>query len=303
MTAQPITSGQVRQICAFGTVAIEKVLEGLGLSKEEVQCVIENGDEFTGAVRTACEQTIQRLRAPADYADAEVASTYGYLSGYTKPSGITEQANQLRDVFPGLGYVNLDYQAKIEKGEIELPKFAEGWFCIPNWIKNPTLFGGTYSSAVKKIFEVLKKARNGNFCNYREGEIDEVHLRQSARTVAYFQKLSDAQGNPDILIVPAQFGILHRGKSIRRARVVFQSNECGLGAFAIGCMFLTHSNRLAQLDDLWIDCSGDEFAPGADGQFVCAPVFGFYGGILKFCAFRVGDAFPRCGSASALLPE
>jgi hypothetical protein len=311
MTAT-ITSPQSRQISTFGTMAIEKVLEALELSKEEAQHVIENGDEFTEAMRTTAEQTIQRLRTPADFASEEVDSSYGYLSGY-QPLGLTKQANLLRKAFTGLGYVNLDYQAKIEKDEIKLPKHAEGWFCVPNWIKSseagsgsaghPKLFGETYSSAVKKILEVLKQTRNGKFYNWREGEINEAHLRQSARTKAYFQKLSDAQGNPDIMIVPSQFGICHRGKSVRRARAVFQSNECGLGAFAIGCMLLTHPNRLAQLDDLWIDCAGDEFAPEADGQFVSAPCFSFRGGRLGFGTSDVDDASPSCGSASALLPE
>ena len=312
MTAT-ITSGQSRQIGTFGTVAIEKVLEALGLSKEEAQRVIENGDEFTEAMRTTAEQTIQRLRSPADFASEETDSSYGYLSGYEKPLGITEQANRLRKAFPGLGQVSIELQARIERSSVHLPKHAEGWFCVPNWIKSceagsgfaghPKLFGENYSSVVRKMLDVLKQAVNGKFYNYREGEIDEAHLRQSARTKAYFQKLSDAQGNPDILIVPAQFGIRHRGKSVRRARVVFQSNECGLGAFAIGCMLLTHPNRLANLDDLWIDCAGDEFAPEADGRFVVAPFFGFGVGGLKFGAVGVGVAYSNYGSASSLLPE
>lgn len=301
MTAT-ITSGQQRQISTFGTVATEKVLEALGLSKEEAQRVIENGDEFTEAMRTTAEQTIQRLRSPADFASEEVDSSYGYLSGY-KPFGLTEQANLLRNQFSGLGYVNLEYQEKIEKGEIELPKHAEDWFCVPNWIKNPTLFGETYSSAVKKILEVLKKAVGGKFYNYCEESIDEAHLRQSARSKAFWEKLSESQGNPDILIVPIQLGLRHRGRSVRRARVVFLENEFGLGAFATGCLLLTHPKRLAQYDDLWINCAGDEFAPEADGQFVRAPYFSFSGGELGFGAGGVDDVNPCCGSASALLPE
>jgi hypothetical protein len=30
------------------------------------------------------------------------------------------------------------------------------------------------------------------------------------------------------------------------------ANECGLGAFAIGIMLLTHPERLKHYDDLWI---------------------------------------------------
>jgi len=82
-----------------------------------------------------------------------------------------------------------------------------------------------------------------------------------------------------------------------------QKNEFGLGAFATGCLLITHPNRLAQYDDLWIDCAGDEFAPKAGGRFVCAPCFRFLGGGLWFGARGLDRAVPYYGSASALLPE
>jgi len=48
----------------------------------------------------------------------------------------------------------------------------------------------------------------------------------------------------DILVVPAQFGLRHRGRSVRRVREVMNANEFGLGVFAIGIMLLTHPERL-----------------------------------------------------------
>jgi hypothetical protein len=81
------------------------------------------------------------------------------------------------------------------------------------------------------------------------------------------------------------------------------ANECGLGAFAIGIMLLTHPERLNHYDDLWIDCAGDEFAPGADGVFSRSPCFGFDGGGVGFDTGDVGDANGYCGSASVCLPQ
>lgn len=303
MTAT-ITSGQQRQIGMFATVAVEKELEALGLTKDEAQRVIASGDELTKVFCTAAREAIQRLRSPADYASEEAVSTYGYLSGYKKPSGITEQVKLLQKAFPGLGHADIMLQARIERDSVHLPKGAEGWGCVPNWMKNPEIFGENYSSAVRKMLEALKKEVGGKFYNYCEGSIDEAHLRQSDRSKAFWEILSELQGNPDILIVPIQFGLNHRGRSIRRARVLMvdAKNEFGLGAFATGCLLLTHPDRLAQYNDLWIDCAGDEFAPEADGQFVLAPCFHFSDGGLEFDASVLGRALPGYGSVSAFLP-
>jgi hypothetical protein len=249
---------------------------------------------------------IAENRSTDKFKDEEVKSSYGYLSGY-KPGvrGLNEQCNQLRILFPGIGFANREYQEKVELGQVDLPDNAEGWFAIPNWAKNPDIFGKTYSEALLKVFATIKKARDGDFVNYREGQIDEKRLCQSARTQEFFKKLCDEQGNPDILIVPAQFGIRHRGRSVRRAREVMldSGNEFGLGAFAVGIMILTHPERLKHSDDLWIDCAGDEYAPDADGDFSRAPGFKFSGGSVGFGTGYVCSARAVYGSASGLASQ
>jgi hypothetical protein len=223
----------------------------------------------------------------------QLKSSYGYLSGYKKPKGITEQTNRLREMFPWLG------EANEKLAEQVLPENAEGWFAIPRWEKVAPTYGG----AVQKVLSVIKKTRNGAFCNYREGELGANHLRESPKTVSVFQKLAGEQEGQDILVVPAQFGIRHRGLSVRRARALMNANECGLGAFAIGIMLLTHPERLKHYDDLWIDCAGDEFAPGADGGFSRFPYFEVDGGGVGFGTRDVVSASGRCGSASLCLPQ
>jgi hypothetical protein len=81
------------------------------------------------------------------------------------------------------------------------------------------------------------------------------------------------------------------------------ANECGLGAFAIGIMLLTHPERLQHYDDLWIDCAGDEFAPDAGAGFSESPYFWFSGDGVGFDAFDVGFADVSYGSASVCLPQ
>jgi len=277
---------------AFGEIGVEG-LERLG----------KNRDDLRASVIEVITRKARELSLSNQFADEEVRSSFGYLSGY-KPKGLTEQTNRLRKLFPGFGYTNLDLLTQIEKGEIELPKNTEGWFAIPNWMKNPNIFGATYSGALQKVLDTIKQTQSGKFQNYREGQLDEQHLRQSARTQKFFRELSEAQGNPDILIVPAQFGIRHRGRSARRAREVFLQNEFGLGAFAVGIMILTHPERLMHYDDLWIDCAGDEFDdPQSGARFVLAPCFVFHDGKVKFGTDRVDRARDCYGSVSGFGPQ
>ena len=303
-----ITNGQMKQIRRFledvlEKVAIEQLVHELGLDNPGAQRVIEHGDEFAEAVRMASLASLKDLSVSDKFKNEEVASEYGYFSGY-KPKGLNEQCNQLRILFSGIGFCNQDLLAQIEKGGIELPKHAEEWFAIPNWMKNPKIFGVTYSEALGKVLTTITHARDGKFYNFREGQIDEKRLRQSARTQKFFADLSKAQGDPDILIVAAQFGIRHRGRSARRAREVFLGNEFGLGAFAVGIMLLTHPERLMNYDDLWIDCAGDEFDEAITAvRFDRAPCFCFYGGGVGFGTCWSDGAIDDYGSASAFGPQ
>jgi len=277
---------------------VEQAYNKAKLSEDEAQRVND-----TSGLSDLIAEFIAENRTTGKYKDEEVQSRYGYLSGYKKPKGIVEQTNILRALFPGIGFVNQDLLTQIEKGEVNLPENAEGWFAIPNWVKNPEIFGNTYGEALQVVLNKIKETRKGNFKNFREGELDEKHLRMSMRTGKFFHDLSMAQGQPDILIVPGQFGFTHRGRSVRRAREVFTENEFGLGAFAVGCMLLTHENRLNNYDDLYIDCAGDEFSPYADGDFSSAPLFVFFGGRVEFNTVFVGSARDHFGSASGLSPQ
>lgn len=288
------TAGQIKQINRFASDAVEKVLTEFGLDNPGAQRVIEHGDEFAEDIRTAALASLKDLSVSDKFKNEEVKSNYGYLSGYRKPESITEQCNILRQIFPCVGY------ADEKLAERKVPANAEGWFAIPKW----QTVAPTYSEAVQKVLYAVKSVRNGKFHNYRDGQINEEHLRQTTKTASVFQKLSDEQKDHDILVVAGQFGLRHRGRSVRRARKVFSTNELGFGAFAVGIMILTHAERLQNVDDLWIDCAGDEFGdPGADVRFAHAPYFRFLDGRVKFGTFWFGSAVDCCGSASAFVPQ
>ncbi len=283
-----ITSGQRKQYFRFAEDAAERALGEVSLDKDGLQKLIENGDEFQADIVAS----IRKHSVSNQFADEEVESRYGYLSGY-KPKGITEQINRLRELFPGIG--SADEQIASQP----LPQNAKGWFAIPMWEK----IAPTYGEAVQKVLDLIKQTRNGKFYNYREGQLGPQYLRQSVKMAKAFQTLADQQKDHDILVVPVQFGLYHRGRSVRRAREVMNASEFGLGAFAIGVMLLTHPKRLQHYDDLWIDCAGDEFSPDAVGQFDGAPFFRFGGGGVGFGAGWFDGARDKDGSASAFLPQ
>lgn len=281
---------------------VEAAYNKAGLSEDEAQFV----NDALGLSKLVAD-FIAEHRTPKLYKDEEVKSNYGYLSGYNPGvQDLDRQIAVLQGLFPGLGGANADYLAKVKSGEIKLPQTAEKFFAIPNIWNGGVLrlFGNNYCAALQKVLDVLKQTRNSRFYNCREGQIDEQHLRQSDRAVEFFQKLSEAQGNPDILLVPAQFGKRHAGRSIRRARVVIASTsgEFSLGAFAVGVMLLTHPERLQHLNDLWIDCAGDEANPGGNGDFSSAPFFRFVVGGLRFDFRFVDSARAGYGSASGSFP-
>jgi hypothetical protein len=297
MTKQSITSGQEKQYKRFVEDAAEKVLKEVGLDKDGLQKLIENGDEFQADIVAS----IKKHAVSNQFSDEEVESNYVYPKGY-KVKGITAQTLILRQLINGIGFSFAD----VKLAEQPLPpnigfadEKAEGWFAIPRWQR----VAKTYGEAVKIVLELIKQQHKGKFYNWREGKLGEQYLRQHERTAKKLQVLGNQQKDYDILVVPSQFGLCHRGRSVRRAREVFTANEFGLGAFQIGCMLLTHPERLVSHDNLLIDCAGDEYAPDAGGDFSHAPYFYFSDGRVRFDARWFGSAHSYCGSASGFLPQ
>ena len=278
-------SDDLKSYLRFVKNAAEKAFKEL--NKDEVQKLIENGDKFQVHIISG----VKKLSAGL-YANEEVESSYRYFSGYTKPKGITEQTDILSELLPGIGFANEDIVKQ------SLPANAEGWFAIPRWQS----VGRTYKEAVEKIFELIKKQGDNSF-GWHEGKFGEEFLRKHERTMKMLEVLGEAQKGYNILVVPAQFGLCHRGRSVRRAREVFQSNEFGLGVFETLCMLFTHLNRIAYYNDLRINCAGDEFSPDGDGNFSSAPCFRYKDGRVRLNACRADGAYEDSGSVSAFLPQ
>jgi hypothetical protein len=273
------------------------------LDHERAQRLIENGGEFQDGLNAL----IERLSATNQYADEEVESNYGYLSGYRQPKTLDQQVKLLQGFFPNISGVY-----KKEVAEQSLPPNAEGWFAIPRWEviarwqRSPERRDEAplYEEALVKMFQQLSSSRGGKFYNYREGAMGSDRLRLVTKTQSALAKFAEQQEGYPILVVPCQFGLRHRGRSVRRAREVMPVHEFGLDPFSVACMLLTHPERLKHYDDLWIDCAGTDYDhPGGAAPFAHAPYFFFCVGKVKFDTFFSDYAHELYGAASGFVPQ
>ncbi len=274
------------------------VLKKVDPDRKGLQKLLETGDKFIAAVVDGILEKARKFSIPNRYAAEQVISNYGYLSGYKEPKSIAEQVAKLREFFP-----QLDDDIDVMAAEKPLPEHAEGYFAIPRW----QAIAPTYCEAFEKVLALLKIAYKDNFVNYREGALREKYLKPTAKTAAMFERLYEAQSGkkikPNFLAVAAQFGIRYRGRSVRRACEVMNASEFDLDPFTVGIMLLTHPERLQDPNDLWIDCSGAEYAPEANGLFSKTSFFFFCDDKLKFGTHNVGLATGNCGSASGFFPQ
>jgi hypothetical protein len=303
MRKTSITSGQEKQYRRLLDDAkdhgIELALKKVPLDTDGMQMILSHGDEIRDAVAETIVAKTKEFSVSNQFANEEVKSSYAYPDGYAVKT-LEQQTDILRKVLPALS-TGSDVGGHVAfldayRANTKLPVGAEGFFIVPRWQK----IAGTYGDALETVLALLAKSRN--FYNWRSGQLGKKQLRQSVRTSAMLAKLAEGQPG-DFIILPAQLGLRHRGRSVRRAREVFLGNEFGLDAFTVACILLTHPEREQVWEQLHIDCAGDEYSPDAGGQFDRAPRFDFGDGRLKFGSVWVGHAFGRYGSASGFSPQ
>lgn len=301
---KPPTAGQMKQVRRF----LEDHAATLGdwilnnLNRDQTQNFLKKGGKFSDLTFGF----VQELSVGNLYVDEEIASVYGYSSGYkpikrdTPFEEVMSDLSRQAAILSSLLGIKVSFDVEWARREWKnLPEGAEKLFLIPRWEK----IASTYGEAVEKVFEIFKKNHNCKFENCREGQLGPQYLSQSQKSAKALQKLGAKQKDYDMLVVPAQFGLRHRGRSVRRAREVMNSSEFGLGAFAIGIMLLTHPERLQYHDDLGIDCAGDEYAPAAGDSFSYTSCFRFTDSRVKFGIYYVGSVSGKCGATSGFLQQ
>lgn len=229
------------------------------------------------------------------YANEEVFSSHTYPKEYKGPKPINDQIKTLAKIFDLDPSQALEFAKNLPPLESFVPADALKWTgyfavlyeqreLITKHFPKVTDPAQKYCQAVQLVHAKIAASRS--FYNNREGRITPAQFRVHARTAHALDLIAETQKG-DILIVAAQLGILHRGKSVRRAREVFVANEFGLGSLAVGSIVLTHPERLVRWEELDMDCSGDEFSPEADGGFSESPCF-YFGNIFGMDCIKIG---------------
>lgn len=293
MATKSITSGQKREIHGFMMELVDDVVQAVGLDREGAQNLIGDAGAFKAVLREPLLAAVRTHGNTNQFAGEEVRSNYAYPGEYMCAKPIATQASILRKAFPGLGRMNEELASS------PLLAFAEGKFVIPDWHK----VAPTYGEAVAIV--IAKLAAKRHLHNFRDCQLGPTFLREHSRSIEMWSKVRAQQEGNDLFVIDAQFGLRHRGRSVRRARELFTSNEFGLGAFAVGCMALTHPVRFVRWEQLHVDCAGDEYkAPEyEDRDFVRAPVWCFNDRWLEFAANWFLKPSGRYGSASGFVPE
>lgn len=274
--------------------AVMHALKEIDLGEDELQRLTENGPEFQVDIIALLKKHTKNRR----FIDEEIRSDIRYGCCYQDtPKTISKQVDILRRGFPNIGL------ADKELARQPLPPGAEGWFAIPRWEK----IAPTYSEAVEKVIALLKKQR-GRGKLYIHCEINEKSLYQNKQTEKQFEILGNTQESYDILVVAAQFGLRHRGRSARRAWAMFLPTEFGLGAFEVGCMLLTHPERIANPNALDVYCVGSEYESEDEGNSILTfSALEDYDNTRKiyrvFTEYSVDTAYENSAPVTGFLPE
>lgn len=231
------------------------------LDEEQAQRLNERGGELQDSILNIIKELSDR------YCQEEVESNRGYVLGLgSQARNLSEQISILKQYFAGLCF-----KAKIFSQEKSLPEGAEGWFAIPRWEN----IAPTYCEALRIVLRALSESRGSGFVNANKECFGPEFIRSHGPSTEKWSEIGRQQAENSILLVPAQLGILHGGRSVRRARELMSANQFGLGAFATAIILLTHPERLQEDEILGIDCAGDEYSPWDDSAFEHSPLFYF----------------------------
>ncbi len=258
------------------------------LDRNRAQVVLDLNQKLKAEVVNSIVGIIHQHTMSDKFKAEEVLSERAYPPKYqVRP--VESQVTELRKLFPSLG----SCMEKLSRRP--LSEGAEAWFAIPRW----QALAPTYNQAVELALSVLGTRRKSG--HRLAGRLGPTFLRQAERSVLAEKILADQQQGQDLFVVAAQAGMLHRGRSARRARVSMAGNEFGLGAFAVTCILLTHPERLSAESGLMIDCSGDEYSFRGDYTFDRVPLFDYDIAGIEFSVFYEDRARDLWGTPSGFL--
>src|SRR3989344_3062574 len=178
-------------------------------------------------------------------------SICGYPSNY-RPLPIRDQIFKVSDTFSlspkrALKFIDSD------EFKSPLPPGAESWFAFPAWQS----LAPTYDRAVHVALSKIGQTWEYSLAVRLKDATKTYQLIQKWRSIKFWKKIRERQGG-DIVLLPAQFGMLHRGESSQPGRLQLANNEFGLGVFATSVMIFNHLRyRFSLCKDLYATCCGD----------------------------------------------
>jgi hypothetical protein len=199
----------------------------------------------------------------------------------------------LRELFPELQ----ESTCSEKLARKEVPVGAEAWFAFPRW----QCLAPTYEEAVERVFALLGTRRR--FSNRLQGRLGPQFLREMERSEYAWNLIVAQQPDSDILVVPVQAGLRHRGRSARRARAMMDAHEFGLGTFAAGVLLLLSPERMGGANTLMMDCCGDQYSLLGDGHFNRVPLYDMELGGLEFSMFYEERARALWAAPTAFVVE
>lgn len=254
--------------------------------------LIENVDGFQTDLRDLLkkhssieEPVIQVMEKP-----------FGYAPGYSPNrsesievilADFEEQVATLDQVFNCGRRYNSDW---IIKTHATLPSWVEKFFAQIPW----ECVAGSYDDALDKVLARVAMNRSYN---------PSCVVKMSEEYVSKFVELHHLQGAPKIVAMPAEFGLRHRGISIRSVRAMVKEHECGLSAFSAGIMLITHPERLKWHSDLWINCAGDEVSSAGDEYFNQSPYYQNHCTDICYGYQNINSSSGHSGSPTFYIPQ
>ena len=175
----------------------------------------------------------------------ETSSAVGYSCQYEGPRPIVEQIQALAEAFGLDPSKALAYAAKLPP----LPEGAEGWFAVINDLCE----GETHQQVAAKVLQKLTEKKI-----YGPWTVsDTFGLALTLKTYAFFDGLVDRQQRSDIIVVAAQLGARHAGRSANRAEAMMIESEYGLTVAQVGSIVLNHPGLVHGRQALDLVCLGD----------------------------------------------
>jgi len=274
-----ITSEQVKR---FERLTGDTLGGKINITEREAQRALGRGDEIM-------ERFTRLIHEKGENPHRRISSYFNYPKGYSGAKDLDEQATILREQYR---FPLKKPLARVKK----LPEEAEGLWVIP-LIQDivPLQCEYPYNYAVDFVLERLGRTRE--LTNRRQDKTDHIYLQQREHSRCLWNQLMLAQGNGKLTpVVPAQFGIMHRGESVNYVWEDVIDNEILFGVYPIGVMLLTHPEREQKWEQLHIDCAGDTYASDEVPIFSCDKS-------LFFATGKKNLQSKQFGSVSGFIPQ